>query len=183
MLLHQKMIVLSVAAVTGMMMASAGGAQTAPQTPPPGAPAVRSPAQATPPSGAAAARLGLSQAQRDQLRTLRETDRKETQALREKMRTARLALRDTMRADVPDEAAVRSAAGAVAALEADLVALRARAKGQFMKVLTPEQQAQTKQLRARAAQRARREMRAERQTMRRDQMRRQRYYRGWRGWI
>ena len=63
--------------------------------------------------------------------------------------------------------AVRSAAGAVAALQADQAVLRARAKGQFMKVLTPEQQAQLKEARARVAERA---QRAERSMMRRNRM-------------
>jgi hypothetical protein len=92
------------------------------------------------------------------------------------MRTARRQLREAMRADAPDEAAVRSAAGAVAALQADQAALQARARSQFMKALTPEQQAQMKQVRARAAERAQRAQRAmraqrsQRQMIHRDQM-------------
>jgi protein CpxP len=137
-------------------------------------------------------RLNLTQAQRDQIKTLREAQRKDSRALREKMRTARQQLRQAMSADGPDEAAVRSAAGAVAALRADQAALQARARSQFMKVLTPEQQAQMSQARARAtqrAQRAQRAMRAERQMTQRNRMAyqnrmmRQRYYRWWRGWI
>lgn len=128
--------------------------------------------------------LNLSQAQRDQIRSLREAQRADSQALREKLRAARQQLRQAMSADVPDEAAVRSAAGAVAALQADEAALRARGKGQLMKVLTPEQQAQLKQARARIAQRTERALRMQRQMMmRRDRMMRQQYYRWWRGWI
>jgi protein CpxP len=129
------------------------------------------------------AELNLTQAQRDQIRTLREAQRADSQALREKMRTARQQLRQAMRADIPDEAAVRSAAGAVAALQADQAALQARSRAQFMKVLTPEQQAQMRQARARAAQRAQRAMRVERRMMmRRNQMMRQQRYRWWRDW-
>jgi hypothetical protein len=97
------------------------------------------------------------------------------------MRAARRQLQQAMRADVPDEAAVRSAAGAVAALQADQAALQARTKGQLMKVLTPEQQARMKEARARVAQRAQRTMRAQRQLMRRYQMTRPgpRAHRGW----
>jgi protein CpxP len=141
--------------------------------------------------------LNLTQAQRDQMRTLREAQRKDTQALREQMRTARQQLQQAMRADIPDEAAVRSAAAAVAALQADQAVLQARSRAQLMKVLTPEQQAQVKQARVRVAQReqrAQRAMRADRQMMmrrnqmlRRDMMRhdqmRQQYYRWWRDWI
>ena len=136
--------------------------------------------------------LNLTETQRDQIRTLRDAQRKDSQALREKMRTTRRQLREAMGADVPDEAAVRSAAGAVAALRADQAALQARARSQFMEALTPEQQARMKQARARASQRAMRAMRAQRsqrqmidrdRMMHRNRMMRQQYYRWWRGWI
>jgi Spy/CpxP family protein refolding chaperone len=137
----------------------------------------------------------LREAQRKDSQALREAQRKDSQALREKLRAARQQLQQAMRADVPDEAAVRSAAGAAAALQADQAVLQARSRAQFMKVLTPEQQAQLKQARASAAQRAQRAMRAERQMMmrrnqtmrremmRRNQMLRRQYDRWWRDWI
>jgi len=108
------------------------------------------------------------------------------------MRAARQQLQQAMRADVPDEAAVRSAAEAVAAVQADQAVLQARARSQFMQVLTPEQQARMTQARARAAERAQRAQRAmraqrdargERQMMQRQRMMRQQYLRWWRGWI
>lgn len=169
MLLHQKMIVVSVAAAAGLMVAGATYAQTSPQAPPPAAPAG----------------LSLTPAQREEIRTLREAQRKDSQALREQMRTARQQLQQAMRADAPDEAAIRSAAGAVAALQADQAVQRARARTQFMSVLTPEQQARMKQARARAAQRAQRTMRARRslRPMRRQQQLPQDALRRWRGWI
>jgi protein CpxP len=196
MLRQQKAIVAAVAAA-GLMVASSTYAQTVPQKPAaPAVPAAKSPAQAQPPAGpppadrpggpgrgrgmgmgpqgmaggGPLARLDLTQAQRDQVRALRDQQLKDTQALGEKMRAARQKMREAMRADLPDEAAVRSAAGAVAALQADRAALRARARSQFMKVLTPEQQARVKDARVRAAQRAQRAMRAQRQMMRRGQM-------------
>jgi Spy/CpxP family protein refolding chaperone len=194
MLLHRKMIVASVAAAAVLAIAAASQAQTAPKAPPPAAPAVKSPPQGQPGAGPVA-RLNLTQAQRDQIRTLREAQRTDSLALREKMRAARQQLHQAMRADVPDEAAVRSAAGAVAALRADQAALQARSRAQSMKALTPEQQAQLKQARARAAaraQRAHRAMRAQRPMMgrgpmmrpmwREQQLRRQLAWR-WRGWI
>jgi Spy/CpxP family protein refolding chaperone len=95
------------------------------------------------------------------------------------LRTARQQLQQAMSADVPDEAAIRSAAGAVAALQADQAVQQARARAQFMSVLTPEQQARMKQARARAAQRAQRSQRPmwRQQQLRHDALRR------WRGWI
>jgi Spy/CpxP family protein refolding chaperone len=202
-MLPQKKFVVSFAVAAGLVASAAGFAQSAVQTTPPAVPAAKSPTQTPPPAGPAPARqpgaigrgqgretrtsaLKLTDAQRNQIRALREAQRKDSQALRDKMRTARQQLQQAMRADVPDEAAVRSAAGAVAAVRADQAALQARARGQFMKVLTPEQQARMKQTRARATQRAmraRRAMRAERWLMRRNQMMRQQYDRWWRGWI
>jgi Spy/CpxP family protein refolding chaperone len=178
MFVHQKTFMASVGVAAGLMFAAAGYAQTASPAPPSGRP-----------GAGATSGLNLTDAQRDQVRMLREAQRKDSQALREKLRTARQQLQQAMRADVPDEQAVRSAAGAVAALRADGAALRARSRAQFMKMLTPEQQARMKQARARAAQRAQRAMRAQRPLMRRDQMMyrnrmmRQQYYRWWRGWI
>lgn len=153
------MFVLSIAAAAGLLLAAGAQAQTPPET-----------RQTQSPGG----RLNLTDDQRDQIRALREAQRKEMQPLREKMRAARQQLREAMRADMPDEAAVRSAAGAVAALQADEAVLRARAKGQFMNLLTPEQRAQAKEARARAAQRA------QRMRMRANRMMRQEFDRDWR---
>jgi protein CpxP len=189
MLEHRKVFVMSMAVAAGLALAAAGYAQTGPQAAPPAAPAANAQAQAPPSAGPPPAGTGrgqgrgagmgpqgqpgagpmgglnLTQAQRDQVRALRETQRKDAQALREKMRAARQQLQQAMRADIPDEAAVRSAAGAVAALQADQAALQARSRAQMMKVLTPEQQARVKDARARTAQRAQRAMRAERRMM------------------
>jgi len=185
MLLHHRVFVTSMAVAAGLSFAAAGHAQTASQAAPPAAPAAEAQVQA--PAG-----VNLTQAQRDQIRALREAQRKEAQALREKLRTARQQLRHAMAADVPDEAAVRSAAEAVAALQADQAVLQSRSRAQVTKLLTPDQQARLKDARARAAERA---MRAERQMlrqrsqmmrreqMRRDQMLRRQYWRWWRDWI
>jgi Spy/CpxP family protein refolding chaperone len=209
MLFNQRRSTVSLLAAAGLVVASLAHAQTAPQTQPPARP--KAPAQGmmgqgmgqgTGPGGLMA-RLNLTQAQKDQLKAFHDQQLKDRQALREKMRDARQKLRDAMRADVPDENAVRTAAGAVAALQADQAALRARAKGQLMKALTPEQQAQLKEARARVARRAAREerlmMRGNRMMrpgrmrgegwgpmmdrMWHDPLMRQRMLRWWRDWI
>ena len=118
--------------------------------------------------GRALHQLNLTQAQKDQLKSVRDQQRKDSQALRGRTRSARQALQQAMRADVPDEAAVKSAAAALSAVRADQLTLQARAKAQTMKVLTPEQQTQLKGLRARANRLARqRAMAARPQMMRR----------------
>jgi len=203
MLLNRKKFVVSAALIAGLVTSATGYAQPASQTSPPAAPSAKSPTQAPPRAGAPAPnqpaglgsgpeRLNLTEAQREQIRTLREAQRTDQQLLREKMSAARQQLRQAMRADVPDEAAVRAAVGAVAALQADQAVLQARARAQFMEVLTPEQQARMKEARARAAQRAQRAeravraQRARRQLILRNWMMRPGswFYRGWwRGWI
>lgn len=149
MLKHRKMMIASFAAAAGLTMALPIHAQT---TQP-----------AKPPAG-----LGLTQAQRDEIRGLREAQRQDSEAVRGKMRAARQQLRAAMRADVPDEAAVRGAAEALAALQVDQAARRARARGQFMSVLTPEQQARVKEARARHDRQARRAWRTQQQRRRLD---------------
>jgi len=116
------------------------------------------------------ARLNLTQAQKDQMKAFRDLQQKDAQAVRERMEGARQKLQEAMKADVPDEAAVTAAAGAMATAQSEQIVLHARAKAQLMKVLTPEQQTQLKQERARMNQMARRQMQ-------RGMARR------WRGWI
>jgi Spy/CpxP family protein refolding chaperone len=185
MLTHDKAWVAGLAMAVGLACAAPGYGQTAAAAPQ-AAPAAKAPAakQAT----GRQAGLNLTDAQREQIRALRDAQRNGDRALREKMRAAREQLRQAMRADVPDEAAVRSAAGAVAALQADQAALRARSRAQFMTVLTPDQQARMKEARARAAQRVQRAQRAQRvqrqmQMQRARIMRRNQALRQWRWWI
>jgi len=185
MLLHQKTIVASVATAAALAVGAATHAQTAPQAPPPGVPAARSAAQGRPGAGPMAG-LNLTQEQRDRVKGLREAQAGDLRAVREKMRGARQQFREAMRADVPDEAAVRAAAEALGVLQADLAVLQSRARAEFLKVLTPEQQARLKAARDRAAQRAqrpRRGMGAQRQMMLRDRMWRQQFLRWWRDGI
>jgi Spy/CpxP family protein refolding chaperone len=160
MLMHDKAWVAGLAMAVGLACAAPGYGQTAGAAPQ-AAPVAKAPAAKQAAAGRQAG-LNLTDAQREQIRTLRDAQRNDDRALREKMRAAREQLRQTMRADVPDEAAVRAAAGAVAALQADQAALRARSRAQFMKVLTPDQQARMKEARARAAQRVQRAQRAQR---------------------
>jgi len=116
------------------------------------------------------ARLNLTQAQKDQMKAFRELQHKDSQAIGERMKVTRQQLQEAMKADIPDEAAVKAAAGAMATVQTEQFAMRARAKAQMMKVLTPEQQTQLKQQRARMNQMARRQMQ-------------QGMARRWRGWI
>jgi Spy/CpxP family protein refolding chaperone len=114
--------------------------------------------------------LNLTQEQKDQRKALQQQQQKDMQAVRERMTTARQKLQETMKADIPDEAAVKSAAGVLAAVQAEQFALQARAKAQTMKLLTPEQQSQLKAFRDRGNQVRQRQMQRNLMLQRRDMM-------------
>jgi Spy/CpxP family protein refolding chaperone len=158
MLKHHRTWVAGLAVAFGLACAAEGYGQTAAAAPQ-AVPAAGAPARTAKAPAAKQAGLNLTDAQRDEIRALRDGQRGDQRALRERMRTAREQLRQAMRADAPDEAAVRAAAGAVAAVQADQAVHRARSRAQFMSVLTPDQQARMKQARARLEQRARRAQR------------------------
>jgi Spy/CpxP family protein refolding chaperone len=114
--------------------------------------------------------LNLTQAQKDQMKAARGQQQKDGQAVKDRMKTARQKFQETMKADVPDEAAVRASAGALATVQTDQFAMQARAKAQMMKVLTAEQQQQLKALRGRMNQMGARRMPGGQAPMWRQQM-------------
>jgi periplasmic protein CpxP/Spy len=91
--------------------------------------------------------LDLTDAQREQVKAIMESHREEQKAVRDKMMTARKALHDAIAADGFDEAAIRAAAGAVAALDADAAVQQARIHAEVFAILTPEQVKKAKELR------------------------------------
>lgn len=104
--------------------------------------------------GIALGRLDVTDAQRQQIRTIIQSHRQEFQALAERRRTAQQALQAAVTADPLDEAAIRSASAALAEVQADAAVLRAKVHREVFAVLTPEQQAKAKALREEARQRA-----------------------------
>ena len=71
----------------------------------------------------------------------------------ERLRTAHKNLRDAVSADTLDEAAIRTRSAEVAAVEAEAAVLRARVRQDVFSLLTAEQQAKAKELRAAADER------------------------------
>jgi protein CpxP len=98
--------------------------------------------------------LGLSDQQRQQVRTVMEQHREELRALGEKVGAAHKAQHDAVMAVPFDEGQVRARANELAAVQADMAVLRARIHNEVFQVLTPEQQAKAEQLRAERTQRA-----------------------------
>jgi protein CpxP len=93
-------------------------------------------------------RLDLSDAQKEQVRTIVESHRDELRELGERGMHARQALEAAVMANVFDEAAIRAAAAEVGVVEADMAVARARISAEVHQVLTAEQQAKLEQLRA-----------------------------------
>jgi len=85
--------------------------------------------------------LNLTDAQKEQIKTIHEKSAESTRQLREQMRTLHENQRDAMTATF-DEAAVRAAAEARARIQVELEVAHARTRAEVENVLTPEQKAQ-----------------------------------------
>jgi protein CpxP len=94
------------------------------------------------------AQLNLSDDQRQEIRRIMDQHRTERQALMQRLHESRRAQADAVRAVPADEAAIRARSAEVAKVETDAALLRARVHGEIFNVLTPDQQAKAKELRA-----------------------------------
>ena len=92
--------------------------------------------------------LGLTDAQLQQVRTIMESHRDEQKAIGDRMRDARKALQDAIEADPLNEGAIRDAAAAVGAIDADAAVLQAKIRTEVFALLTPEQVKKAKELRS-----------------------------------
>src|SRR5262249_42746699 len=91
-------------------------------------------------------RLGLSDAQREQVRTIVQAHDAELSALRERTGSAHEALQTAMTTDTINEEAIRAASATLAAVEADMNVTQARIRAEVFAQLTPEQQATARQM-------------------------------------
>ena len=92
--------------------------------------------------------LDLTEDQRAQLKQIAESHRDEFRAAGEKARAAHDGMQALMEADQIDENAIRAKSQEIAAAEAEVMILNAKVRQQSMQVLTSEQQAKLKELRA-----------------------------------
>ncbi len=92
--------------------------------------------------------LDLTDDQRAQLRKIREAHASEFKAVGEKLGAARQGMRALIDADQINESAIRAKSADVAAAEADFAILNAKVRAESMQILTSEQQAKLKELRA-----------------------------------
>lgn len=108
------------------------------------------------PLGMIASQLGLSDTQKDQIKSVVESHGSELRDLADRARTAHRALAAAEMADTVDDAAIRAASAQVAAVDADMAVARAHIRAEIFQVLTPEQQAKARELLGRGLERAER---------------------------
>lgn len=94
------------------------------------------------------AQLNLTDTQREQIRDVRQRHQPELTEARTRLRTAHEAHRAAAEALPVDEAKIRATSQALSEAQADMAVLRARVHGEVWTLLTPEQQAKAKELRA-----------------------------------
>ena len=97
--------------------------------------------------------IDLTDAQRDQVRSINESHRSEFDAVRTKLREAHRALAEASMAATMDEAAIRAGSTEVATAMADEAILRAKVRAEVFAILTPEQQQKANELRSTMKQR------------------------------
>jgi Spy/CpxP family protein refolding chaperone len=102
----------------------------------------------------AARQLNLSDAQKERLNSIKASHLNDMKALGDRAMTAHEALETAVTSATFDEATIRSRTSDVAAVEADIAVARARIRAEALQVLTPEQQAQLKQMQTQWQQRA-----------------------------
>ena len=116
--------------------------------------------------------LDLTDAQRQQVRSIVEARQGDFKAIGERLRVAQRAQHEAVTRVPVDENEVRARVNELAAVQADAAVLRARIHEQVYQVLTPEQQTKAKELQAEREKR--RTERAERMKQRREQRQQQR---------
>ena len=92
--------------------------------------------------------IGLTDTQRDQIKTIADAHKDEWKALADRARTAHEALNDIVIADAIDEASIRQKSAEVTAVDADLAVARAHAHAEVFQILTSDQKAQVKKMQA-----------------------------------
>ena len=85
--------------------------------------------------------IGLTEAQRDQIKSIADSHKEEWKALADRARTAHMALNAAVTADTLDESLIRQKSSEVAAVDADMAVARAHAHSEVFKILTAEQKA------------------------------------------
>jgi Spy/CpxP family protein refolding chaperone len=98
-------------------------------------------------------KLGLTDAQTEQIKAIGDSHRDEWKGYADRARTAHEALNAAVTADTLDEALIRSRSAEVGAVDADMNVARARVRGEVFQILTDAQKTQLKTMQAQMKQR------------------------------
>ena len=98
--------------------------------------------------------IGLTEAQRDQMKAIADTHKDEWKTLLDRGRAAHMALDDVIAADTIDEATIRQKSAEAAAVDADVAVARAHAHAEVWQILTADQKTQVKAMQAQMKQHA-----------------------------
>ena len=97
--------------------------------------------------------LGLTDAQKDQIKGIADAHTDEWKALENRGRASHVALDEAIMADAIDEALIRQKSAEASAVDADVAVARARTHAEVLQILTAEQKTQLKAMRAEMKQR------------------------------
>jgi len=92
--------------------------------------------------------IGLTNAQRDQVKAIADAHKDEWKTLLDRGRAAHMALDDVITADAIDEAAIRQKSAEAAAVDADVAVARAHAHAEVWQILTADQKTTVKTMQA-----------------------------------
>jgi len=98
-------------------------------------------------------RIGLTDAQKDQIKAIADTHKDDWKALADRSRAAHVGVDAAISADTIDEATIRQKSAEAAAVEADIAVARAHARAEVWQILTADQKAQLKTMQAEMKQR------------------------------
>jgi Spy/CpxP family protein refolding chaperone len=94
----------------------------------------------------AASQIGLSDAQKDQIKAIAESHAEEWRGLADRERQGQLALRTAIAAAQFDEVTIRQRSAELSAVQADVAVAQARARSEAIQVLTADQRAKLKEI-------------------------------------
>ena len=86
----------------------------------------------------------LTDAQKDQIKSIADSHKGEWKTLADRARTAHVALNGAVTADAVDDALIRQKSAEVAAVDADMAVARAHAHAEVLQILTADQKAKLK---------------------------------------
>jgi Spy/CpxP family protein refolding chaperone len=92
--------------------------------------------------------IGLTEAQRDQIKAIGDSHKDEWKALADRERASRDAVNDAINADTVDDGVIRQKSADASFVDADMAVARAHARAEVFQILTAEQKTKVKEMQA-----------------------------------